>query len=153
LKNYFSFLFLLDGSGQGLQRSLSAQNMHVDSRLTEGERNLNYCIRFAVNGLSKSHMGSIPSINKNIQAGDFGDDSGMIAENSKCIVIGLADGAGGNREIGIDPKKFSRALLGFCVEIIKNEEVLPHQVSRLATKAIQYLENRNIVGKKNGGGV
>lgn len=33
-------------------------------------------------------MGNIPPINKNIQAGDFGDDSGMIAENSKCIVLG-----------------------------------------------------------------
>jgi hypothetical protein len=146
IKLVTSKFFIKDGGGLGLQRSTSAKNIHTDPVLAQSERNLNYCIRFAVNGLSKSHMGSIPSINKNIQAGDFGDDAGMIAENSKCIVIGLADGAGGNRDIGIDPKKFSRALLGFCVEIIKNEEVLPHQVPRLATKAVQYLEKVNIVG-------
>jgi hypothetical protein len=61
----------------------------------------------------------------------------------------LADGAGGNREIGIDPKKFSRSLLGFCVEIIKNEEIQPHQMAKLATKAVELLENRNIVGELN----
>lgn len=70
----------------------------------------------------------------------------MLLNNSNFKLIGLADGAGGNREIGIDPKKFSRCLLGFCVETIKNEEVLPHQVSRLATRAIQQLESRNIIG-------
>lgn len=48
-----------------------------------------YNIRFAVNGLSKfTRGGSMLPINRNIQAGDFGDDAGMIAENSRCIVIG-----------------------------------------------------------------
>jgi hypothetical protein len=48
------------------------------------------CVRFAVNGLSKFSMGtSTPPPNRNIQSGDFGDDAGMIAENSKCIVIGI----------------------------------------------------------------
>ncbi len=47
-------------------------------------------IRFAVNGLSKfASNNDIPSINKNIQMGNFGDDSGMVAENSKCIVLGI----------------------------------------------------------------
>ena len=48
-------------------------------------------IRFAVNGLSKfyQYSNSVPAINKSIQAGDFGDDAGMIAENSKCVVIGI----------------------------------------------------------------
>lgn len=47
-------------------------------------------IRFAVNGLSKfSKSGLSLPLNKNIQAGDFGDDAGMIAENSRCIVIGI----------------------------------------------------------------
>jgi len=86
-----------------------------------------FCVKFAVNGLSKTaYGGSTPPINRNIQKGDYGDDSGMIAENSKSIVIGLADGAGGNRALGIDPKIFSRSLLSNCVEIIKNEELLPH---------------------------
>ncbi len=71
----------------------------------------------------------------------------MIAENSKSIVIGLADGAGGNRALGIDPKIFSRSLLSNCVEIIKNEELLPHQLAKMACKSIHILEAKNIEGK------
>ena len=49
----------------------------------------NLCVRFAVNGISKFTHGNIaPVNNRSIQAGDFGDDAGMIAENSRCIVIG-----------------------------------------------------------------
>ena len=49
-----------------------------------------FCVRFAVNGMSKFTKGNqTPPMNKNIQAGDFGDDAGMIAENSRCIVIGI----------------------------------------------------------------
>lgn len=44
------------------------------------------------------------------------------------------------------PKKFSRSLLGYCVEIIKNEEVMPNQMARLACKSIQILEAKNIDG-------
>jgi hypothetical protein len=74
---------------KGLQRSASAENIHINPMLAESERNINYCIRFAINGLSKSHMSSVPPMsNRNIQTGDFGDDAAMIAENSKCVVIG-----------------------------------------------------------------
>jgi len=106
-----------------------------------------YNIRFAVNGLSKFEPGNeIPAINKNITAGNYGDDSGMVAENSKCIVIGLADGAGGNRLIGIDPQRFSRTLLANCVDLIKREEILPHEMAKLATKSVHLLEKHNIEG-------
>lgn len=46
-------------------------------------------VRFAVNGMSKFVPGNdVPPINKSILAGDFGDDSGMVAENSNSIFIG-----------------------------------------------------------------
>lgn len=46
-------------------------------------------VRFAVNGMSKFVSGNdVPPINKSILAGDFGDDSGMVAENSNSIFIG-----------------------------------------------------------------
>lgn len=59
---------------------------------------------------------------------------------------GLADGAGGNRNIGIDPQKFSRSLLGYCVEIIKSEAVMPNQMAKLACKSIHILESQQIDG-------
>ena len=117
--------------------------------INKQENNSTFCVRFAVNGLSKYALGgssNIPQQNRNIQAGDFGDDAGMIAENSRSIVIGLADGAGGNRSIGIDPQKFSRSLLGYCVEIVKNEDIHPSQMAKLACKSIQILEAQNIDG-------
>lgn len=78
----------------------------LDVSASQSFNNPGFCVRFAVNGISKFSKGSsTPPMNRNIQAGDFGDDAGMIAENSRCIVIGLADGAGGNRSIGIDPQK------------------------------------------------
>lgn len=104
-------------------------------------------VRFAVNGLSKFAPGNqIPSINKSIQAGDFGDDSGMLTENSSCVVIGLADGAGGNRSIGIDPKIFSRSLLSNCADLIKKEQVLFNEMPKLACKSVHVLERNNIEG-------
>jgi protein phosphatase PTC7 len=58
----------------------------------------------------------------------------------------LADGAGGNRNIGIDPQVFSRSLLGYCVEIIKSEDILPNQMAKLACKSIHILESKQIDG-------
>ena len=107
----------------------------------------NFCVRFAVNGLSKSLKGSYtPPLNRCLQAGDFGDDAGMIVENAKSIVIGLADGAGGNRAIGIDPRLFSRSLLSNCVDIVKRDEVTSSQMAKLACKSVQRLETKNIEG-------
>ena len=58
-------------------------------RKTYDQNYNNFCVRFAVNGISKFTQGNIPPVNnRSIQAGDFGDDAGMIAENSRCIVIG-----------------------------------------------------------------
>ena len=48
-----------------------------------------FYIRYAVNGLSKTEpSGSGVPMNRNINRGDFGDDSGVICENSKCVIIG-----------------------------------------------------------------
>lgn len=59
---------------------------------------------------------------------------------------GLADGAGGNRSIGIDPQVFSRSLLGYCVDIVRNDDLHSNQMTKLACKSIQILESKNIQG-------
>jgi hypothetical protein len=60
--------------------------------------------------------------------------------------LGLCDGAGGNRSIGIDPKIFSNSLLANCVDIVKKNEVQPHQVAKLAMLGVHCLEKKNVVG-------
>lgn len=113
----------------------------------KNDNEFKYSVRFAVNGLSKfiKHT-SMPPTNRDIQTDDFGDDAGMIAENTDSIVIGLADGAGGNRSIGIDPRRFSRSLLGYCVHYVKKDEVKSNEMAKLACKSIQILEAKNIEG-------
>jgi hypothetical protein len=69
----------------------------------------------------------------------------MIAENTDSIVIGLADGAGSNRSKGIDPRRFSRSLLGYCVQHVKKNEVKSNKMAKLACKSIQILEAKNII--------
>jgi len=93
--NYFSPMMisptklLLNSHSVLLPVSNSLQNDKATIITQSFAQNLNFCVRFAVNGISKFTKGNIvPLNNRNIQAGDFGDDAGMIAENSKCIVIG-----------------------------------------------------------------
>jgi hypothetical protein len=65
----------------------------------------------------------------------------------KILSKGLADGAGGNRALGIDPQKFSRSLLDYCAELTKTEEIHPHQLAKLTCKSIHILEAKNIEGQ------
>ena len=66
------------------------QQQQLSNSFIVDDNPLGFCVRFAVNGMSKFTKGNqTPAMNKNIQAGDFGDDAGMIAENSRCIVIGI----------------------------------------------------------------
>lgn len=62
------------------------------------------------------------------------------------IIVGLADGAGGNRSIGIDPKKFSRTLLANCIDMIKNEEIKSNEEVKMACKSVHLLEKHNVEG-------
>ncbi|CAF4405576.1 unnamed protein product, partial [Adineta steineri] len=71
----------------------------------------NLCLHIAVNGVSKSLRGQIPLSNLNINNGDFGDDAGMFVDTRNSCFVGLADGAGGNRSLGINPADFSQAVL------------------------------------------
>ena len=117
---------------------------------TQDKTNMNKfetCVRYAVNGLSKSDPGvSEPPLNTNIKNSDFGDDSGVVTSNKGSIMIGLADGAGGNRKNGIDPKIFSQKLLDYCVENVKNETIKSNEITKLACKAIHLMERRNVIG-------
>ncbi|CAF0926070.1 unnamed protein product [Didymodactylos carnosus] len=104
------------------------------------------CLRIAVNGASKSMRGQLPMGNMNLTNGDFGDDAGMILENRDFCFVGLADGAGGNRSLGINPADFSRALLSSCRNILKQNPVYPSQLPKLIMSAMREVETSKVRG-------
>jgi serine/threonine protein phosphatase PrpC len=59
---------------------------------------------------------------------------------------GLADGAGGNRSLGINPADFSRAILACCRNILRQDNIQPNQLPRLILSAMQQVESSRIRG-------
>jgi hypothetical protein len=122
----------------------------------------NLILNIAVNGASKSMRGQLPISNFSLDNGDFGDDAGMFVENRDfCIVgkyvnksedlvlvyTGLADGAGGNRSLGINPADFSQAILSACRNTFHQNTFQSNQLSRLITSAVQQVQSSKIQGK------
>ncbi|KAI0988940.1 hypothetical protein GJ496_008669 [Pomphorhynchus laevis] len=104
-------------------------------------------LRLSVAGASKSLKGSsIPMHNRNLNKGDFGDDAGMVFENQRFCFIALADGAGGNRNKGIDPSIFSKNLVWSCYKILQNGSYSTKQLLQLVTASMRKIETRNILG-------
>jgi hypothetical protein len=60
--------------------------------------------------------------------------------------LGLADGAGGNRSLGINPADFSRAILAACRNILRQNYIQPNQLPRLILSAMQQVEASRIRG-------
>ena len=136
----------------------------VHERIYTGAKKSKIHLAIAVNGASKSMRGQLPLSNLNLTNGDFGDDAGMIMETRDyCFVgeqknlekiqfdifssSGLADGAGGNRSLGINPADFSRAILASCREILHQTNLKPNQLPRLILAAMQQVEANRIRGK------
>ena len=66
---------------------------------------------------------------------------------SEGMCLGLADGAGGNRSLGINPADFSRAILAACRTILAQNSTQPDQLPRLILSAIQKVEASRIRGR------
>jgi len=55
-----------------------------------------------------------------VAPGKFGDDAYFVARTSAADVIGVADGVGGWREMGIDPGEFSTRLMSTCQRLLED---------------------------------
>ncbi|CAF1190055.1 unnamed protein product [Adineta steineri] len=104
------------------------------------------CLHIAVNGVSKSLRGQIPLSNLNINNGDFGDDAGMFVDTRNSCFVGLADGAGGNRSLGINPADFSQAVLSACRNLLRKHTVHSKQLPALLLAAMDHVEASAIRG-------
>ncbi|CAF1283631.1 unnamed protein product [Adineta steineri] len=118
----------------------------VHERIYPPTKTTKLCLRVAVNGASKSMRGELPLSNLNLTNGDFGDDAGMFFENRDNCFVGLADGAGGNRSLGINPADFSRAILAACRSILRQTNVQTTQLPRLILSAMQQVEASHVRG-------
>lgn len=59
----------------------------------------------------------------------------------------MADGARGNRSLGINPADFSRAVLAACRNIIYEKHLQSNKLSQLITSALQQVQTNKIRGK------
>lgn len=59
----------------------------------------------------------------------------------------MADGAGGNRSLGINPADFSRAILAACRRTLRQSRIQPDQLPRLILSAMEKVEANHIQGK------
>ncbi|UJR26772.1 hypothetical protein I4U23_008086 [Adineta vaga] len=103
-------------------------------------------LNIAVNGMSKSLRGQVPLSNLNINKGDFGDDAGMFVDNRSFCFVGLADGAGGNRSLGLNPADFSQAVLDACRNLLQKNHFHPKQLPQLILSAMEQVEARKVRG-------
>lgn len=75
-------------------------------------------------GLSKEvFYGKSPNFDKTKTT--YGDDSWFVTSHKNIDVLGVADGVGGWREMGIDPSKFSSSLMQQCKRIVEQDLIYP----------------------------
>ena len=65
----------------------------------------------------------------------------------RCLLPGLADGASGNRLLGINPANFPRAILAACEDIFQQNLLPSNRLSQLVTSVIEQVQNKQIRGK------
>jgi hypothetical protein len=67
-------------------------------------------------------------------------------KDEELFCLGLADGAGGNRSLGINPADFSRAILAACRNILHQNHIQSNQLPRLILSAMQQVEASRVRG-------
>lgn len=116
-KNTASFLF---------SKILPTQSLHLVTAYS------GYSKEFVNN--SKSSKGSKATAMQflNRKRGTVGDDAWFVASKNSTDVLGVADGVGGWRDIGVDPSKFSSNLMRTCKRIVE-QGINPEQGDQSAT--------------------
>ncbi len=59
----------------------------------------------------------------------------------------MADGASGNRLLGINPADFSQAILAACQHIFHQNHLSSNQLSQLMTSALQKVQIDEVKGR------
>ncbi|KAI3381470.1 hypothetical protein SNEBB_003964 [Seison nebaliae] len=102
----------------------------------------------AVNGIGKHRSAEqgLPKKNICLIRGNFGDDSGIYIQTNSHLFIALADGAGGNRQFGINPKSFSNALVKELQNTIEKNDIAPDNLTKIVHRALHAVEKQGICG-------
>jgi protein phosphatase PTC7 len=88
----------------------------------------------AFSGFSKDNFSrrKLPLVNKNKYI--FGDDALFTASQKCADIMGVADGVGGWREMGVDPSKFSSSLMRQCKRFVEQENELFSKSKNITTQ-------------------
>ncbi|CAF1036725.1 unnamed protein product [Brachionus calyciflorus] len=102
-------------------RSLTTRQIETSE---QSQHKANFHLVTAFSGFSKEFFNTNQPPTINQKKIIIGDDSWFIA-NQKCAdVMGIADGVGGWREMGVDPSKFSSNLMKQCKRIVEQDNAV-----------------------------
>jgi len=86
-----------------------------------------------------------------------GDDSWFIASQRTADVLGIADGVGGWRELGVDPSKFSSSLMKQCKRVVEQDnslfsnsqsinKITPVEILKKSYNALLESKDQSLIG-------
>jgi len=92
----------------------------------------------------------------NRKRGIVGDDAWFIASKNSTDVLGVADGVGGWRDIGVDPSKFSSNLMRTCKRVVEQgftteeghevDHKTPIEILTASYQALLENKNQSLIG-------
>lgn len=92
----------------------------------------------------------------NRKRGIIGDDAWFIATKNSTDVLGVADGVGGWRDIGVDPSKFSSNLMRTCKRVVEQgltteegktiDHKTPIEILSASYQALLENKNQSLIG-------
>ncbi|KAH8859696.1 Protein phosphatase PTC7 like [Schistosoma japonicum] len=71
----------------------------------------------------------------------FGDDACFLSVTDSSYVLGVADGVGGWRSYGVDPGRFSRAVMKNCERLVNSGRLIPDKLEVLIAQCYEDVLN------------
>jgi protein phosphatase PTC7 len=111
----------LNAINNNTTNKLKISSIKNNTSTCPSSQNLPLQLVTAFSGFSKENFSKrrIPILNKNSYI--FGDDALFTASKKCADIMGVADGVGGWREMGVDPSKFSSSLMKQCKRLVEQE--------------------------------
>ncbi|KAI3385140.1 hypothetical protein SNEBB_002596 [Seison nebaliae] len=89
---------------------------------------------------------SMSETNSTFKTGKFGDDAGFYVDKKDFFIAAVADGAGGNRAYGHDPKIFSETLMRECHRQSQSIHFKIGDYKHIIFDALQIVQDKNVFG-------
>ncbi|CAH8506558.1 unnamed protein product [Schistosoma bovis] len=101
-------------------------------------RRVRLCLLTAVAGYDNKHTKYSTRISPKWV---YGDDACFLSVTDSSYVLGVADGVGGWRSYGVDPGRFSRAVMKNCERVVNSGRFIPDKLEVLIAQCYEDVLN------------